>query len=91
MQIFEIEFVANGVDYKAKAHRIPADYTLPVEYHVSNIQPEISKAPRAFMFIYNSEEATFEGTIFNDDVELSQNILASITRYCSENKIPLST
>ena len=88
---FEIEFCANGADYKATVHKIPADYTLPVEYHVFNIKPEISKAPRAFMFIYNADEATFETTVFNDDIELSENMLYSIKKYCIDNDTPLST
>ena len=90
MQIFQIEFCANGIDYQAKAHRIPADATLPVEYHVSKIQPEIANAPRSFMFVYNLEEAHFDSTIFNNDYELAANIFESIRKYCQENKIPLS-
>ncbi|MEO8764810.1 MAG: hypothetical protein ABI416_11005 [Ginsengibacter sp.] len=91
MQLFEIEFSANGIDYKARAHRIPADDTLPVEYHVSNIQPQIANAPRSFMFVYNLEEAHFDSTIFNDDYDLSANIFESIKKYCSERQIPLSS
>ena len=74
MKFFEIEFFANDIDYTAKVHKIPPDRTLPVEYHVFNIQPEIPMAPRTFMFIYSTEEATFESTVFNNDAELSQNI-----------------
>ena len=91
IEAFEIEFFANSGDYTAKVHKIPADYSLPVEYHVFNIKPEIPRAPRAFMFIYNTEEATFESTVFNNDVELSENMFNSIKKYCTENQIPLST
>jgi hypothetical protein len=90
LEAFEIEFFANGEDYKATVHKIPADYSLPVEYHVFNIQPTIPKAPRAFMFIYNTEESTFDCTVFNDDVELSENMFSSIKKYCIENDTPLS-
>jgi len=91
MDIFEIEFFANGIDYKAKTHRIPADSTLPVEYHVSNIQPEIPNAPRTFMFVYNLEEAHFDSTIFDNDYELSANIFESIKKYCSQHQMALSS
>ena len=48
--------------------------------------------PRTFMFIYHTEEATFDCTIHNEDVELSQDILTSIKHpYCSENDIQLTT
>jgi hypothetical protein len=90
IQAFEIEFFANGEDYKAMVHRIPADYSLPVEYHVFNIQPEIPKAPKAFMFIYNTYEATFETTVFDNDIDLSENMLHSIRKFCIENDTPLS-
>lgn len=88
---FEIEFFANEVNYKATVHKIPSDHNLPVEYHVFNIQPEIPKAPRTFMFVYNEEEAIFESTVFNNDVELSQNIFTSVKNYCREKEIPLTT
>jgi len=91
MKIFEVEFFANSIDYKARVHKIPSDHHLPVEYHVFNIQPQIPKAPRTFNFTYNTEESFFDSTIFNDDVELSQNIFASIQKYCTENNIPLTS
>ena len=91
MKVFEIEFFANDVEYKAKVHKIPPDHSLPVEYHVFNIRPEIRNAPRTFMFIYHAEEATFDCTIHNEDVELSQDMLSSIKTYCAENAIPLTT
>ena len=75
---FEIEFVAHGVSYKAKANKIPTVDNLPVEYQVFNIQPEIPKAPKTFMFIYDPPKEKFESTIFNDDIELSKNIFVSI-------------
>jgi len=89
IEAFEIEFFTNGREYNATVHKIPPDHSLPVEYHVFNIKPEIPKAPRAFMFIYNKEEATFETTIFNDDIGLSENILHSIKKYCIENDTSL--
>jgi hypothetical protein len=87
---FEIEFFANGEEYKASVHRIPADYTLPVEYHVFNIKPSIPKAPRAFLFIYNSDEATFETTMASEHPEVVENIFASISKYCSDNRLQLA-
>lgn len=91
MKVFEIEFSANGTDYTARVHKIPSDDNLPVEYHVFNILPAIPMAPRTFMFIYSTEEATFDSTVFNNDAELSQNIFTSIKKYCIETEIQLTT
>ena len=88
---FQIDFFANDVNYKAKVHKIPSDDNSPVEFHAFNIQPEIPNAPRTFKFTYNTEEAIFQSTVFNNDVELSQNIFTSIKNHCTENNIPLTT
>jgi hypothetical protein len=90
MQVFEIEFFANDVSYRARVHKIPSDSELAVEYHVFNISPQIPNAPRTFMFIFHPDEGTFDCTIFNDDAELSQNIFTSIKRFCLENQIQLT-
>ena len=91
MKNFEIEFSAHQVNYKAKANKIPSVDNLPLEYQVFNIQPEIPKAPKTFMFRYNLPKEKFECTIFNGDVELSKNIFDSIKNYLTENDIPLTT
>jgi hypothetical protein len=91
MKNFEIEFSAHEANYKAKASKIPSVDDLPVEYQVFNIQPEIPKAPKTFMFTYNPPKEKFECTIFNGDVELSKNIFDSIKKYLIENNIPLTT
>jgi hypothetical protein len=91
MIYFKIDFFANQIHYTAKVHKIPSDSTLPVEYHVFNIEPEIPKAPRTFMFVYNIKEETFDSTVFNDDSELSQNMFTSIKNYCLQNDIALTT
>ena len=88
---FEIEFSAHGVNYKAKANKIPSVDNLPVEYQVFNIQPEISKAPKTFMFKYATLKEKFESTIFNGDIELSKNMFDSIKDYLNKNAIPLTS
>ena len=90
-ETFEIEFFANNVEYNAKVHKIPADNTLPVEFHVFNIRPGIPKAPRTFTFVYNPEEATFDCTIFDNDADLSENMFTSIKNHCKQSAIALQS
>ena len=87
---FDIEFVANGTNYKARAQRIPAVDNLPVEYQVLNFDPEIPKAPKTFMFIYNPARQQFESTVFNGDVALSKSMFDAVKKYLGEQNIPLS-
>jgi len=83
---FKIQFGYNKILYTAVVHRIPPTDKFPLQYLVSEIDPEIKNVPP--VFFYDPEKETFElGR--RKFAELTEKIITAIKDYCAENSIPL--
>jgi hypothetical protein len=87
---FEIKFISNEIEYTADVWKAPLVNNLPVQYHISNIQPVIKGVPEPFMFIHNPTNGIYECPIFEGNHELSNSMFNAIKKYCLENLIQLS-
>jgi len=79
---FKIQFGFNKTLHTAIIHRIPATANSPLQYLVSEINPEIPNSPP--VFFYNPEKEMIEFTRNNGAV---YKIIKAIKDYCSENGI----
>lgn len=87
---FKIKFISNEIEYTAEVWKVPLVNNLPVQYHVSNIQPVIRGVPEPFMFIHNPAKQIYEFPIFDGNLELSKSMLNAINKYCLENNMLLN-
>ena len=79
---FTIQFGYNNTLYTATIHRIPATDNSPLQYLVSEIDPEIKNSPP--VFFYHPEKEMLE---FGPNSKLAGKIVKAIQDYCSENGI----
>ena len=81
---FNIQFGFNKTLYTAIVHRIAPTENSPLQYLVTEINPEIKNSPP--VFFYSPENETFE---FGRHNKLADKIIKAIKDYCGENGIPL--
>ena len=81
---FKIQFGYNKLLYTAIVHRMPATGNFPMQYVISEIEPEIENSPP--VFFYNPEKGISGLGRHN---KLTGKIVKALEAYCNENGIPL--
>ena len=82
---FNILFGYNKTLYTALIHRIPTSGNFPMQYLITEINPEILNC--APVFFFHPEKETFE---FTHRSELTAKIIKAIKDYCTENQLALN-
>ena len=88
MTDFPINFSALGKDYHANVHRTSS---VPVQYHVSDLQPSDFKIPSPYLFSANKGQhrLDFSSFGFNYSREIGSAISKAILDACTQRGIPL--
>ena len=90
MKEYTIGFRFNDVSYNADVLILRSD-DFPVYLHIKNVKPAIPGLPDVCYLIYESSKKDFNLFVFNHSNELASKILEGVKKYCTENKIELSS
>lgn len=90
MTNFQIEFTSKETDYTADVHKVPLVNNIPVQYHVSDIDPVIPGLPLPVIFLHSPERSEFTYGFFENDPELLHKMFMAIKKYCIDNGISLT-
>lgn len=88
MTDFPIYFSALGKNYTASVHR---GVSVPVQYHVADVQPADIEIPSPYLFSGNQQHKRLDFSIFgyNYSREIRGAISAAIQYACQERGIPV--
>lgn len=90
MRNFKIHFLFEGEEYKADVDKIPFFNSLPVQFHVYNVTPEIINIPNPYFFIHEPKSEQFTFALYNHSTDLPGKMIKAIKDYCLENGISLT-